>query len=421
MAEGTFADLFKESEIFANREVLSPHYVPDTLLFRGDQIEAIERALAPSLKGERGRNLFIYGRTGSGKTSCMKHVIDEINKLPSIKAKISYVNCRIYNSRFRVLSKIVSDHLPFYAKRGYGIAEIYEKIVNWLEEDGKVLVVVLDEIDVVKDLDDLVYTLARANSDLRQGGVTMVGISNKLTFKDSLDPRSLSSLYENEIVFPPYNANELAAILKDRAAKGFKPGKIDDESINLAAAIAAKESGDARLALEIISKAGELAEAEKAQAVTVKQVTEAEKAAEEEIAYDAVATLPEHQRLLLYAIALLTLHGTKFKKLADGNDIYLLSGEIYNKYVDVSKQLGREPKSTRWYRKYLSDLELQGLIASYESGKGIRGHTKLVKLLFMPEKIKETIEKSLFFEEGKQQAAAGSEGSASSGSDQGSL
>ncbi len=421
MAEGTFADLFKESEIFANREVLSPHYVPDTLLFRGDQIEAIERALAPSLKGERGRNLFIYGRTGSGKTSCMKHVIDEINKLPSIKAKISYVNCRIYNSRFRVLSKIVSDHLPFYAKRGYGIAEIYEKIVNWLEEDGKVLVVVLDEIDVVKDLDDLVYTLARANSDLRQGGVTMVGISNKLTFKDSLDPRSLSSLYENEIVFPPYNANELAAILKDRAAKGFKPGKIDDESINLAAAIAAKESGDARLALEIISKAGELAEAEKASAVTVKQVTEAEKAAEEEIAYDAVATLPEHQRLLLYAIALLTMHGTKFKKLADGNDIYLLSGEIYNKYVDVSKQLGREPKSTRWYRKYLSDLELQGLIATYESGKGIRGHTKLVKLLFLPEKIKETIEKSLFFEEGKQQAAAGSEDSAPSGSEQGSL
>ncbi|MEM3781414.1 MAG: AAA family ATPase [Candidatus Micrarchaeaceae archaeon] len=395
----SFADLFKESEIFANREVLSPHYVPDVLLFRSSQIEAIERAIAPSLKGERGRNLFIYGRTGTGKTSCMKHVMGEISKLPNVRARISYVNCRIYNSRFRVLSKIVSDHLPFYAKRGYGVAEIYEKIVNWIEEDGKILLVVLDEIDIVKDLDDLIYTLARANSDIRQGGVTIIGISNKLTFKETLDPRSLSSLYENEILFPPYNANELVAILKDRSAKGFKPGKVDDECISLAAAIAAKESGDARLALEIISKAGEIAEEKRLSSVSVKEVEEAQKDAEEEIAYDAVATLPEHQRLLLYAIALLAEHGTKFRKLADGSESYLFSGEIYNKYAEIAKALKKESKSTRWYRKYLADLELQGLIVTFESGKGIRGHTKLVKLLFSPAKIKETIEKSMFLDE----------------------
>ncbi|MEM0074442.1 MAG: AAA family ATPase [Candidatus Micrarchaeaceae archaeon] len=405
----SFADLFKESDIFANREVLSPHYVPDILLFRNDQIEAIEHAIASSLKGERGRNLFIYGRTGTGKTSCIKHVINEIDKLPNVRARISYINCRIYNSRFRVLSKIVSDHLPFYAKRGYGVAEIYEKIVNWIEEDGKILLVVLDEIDIVKDLDDLIYTLARANSDIRQGGVTIIGISNKLTFKDTLDPRSLSSLYENEILFPPYNANELIAIIKDRVAKGFKPGKIDDESISLAAAIAAKESGDARLALEIISKAGEIAESKKLGAITVKEVEEAEKDAEEEIAYDAVATLPEHQRILLYAIALLAEHGTKFRKLADGNESYLFSGEIYNKYADIAKALKKESKSTRWYRKYLADLELQGLIATFESGKGIRGHTKLVKLLFSPKKIKETIEKSMFLDEHQSKQVGSSE------------
>ncbi|MGC9037800.1 MAG: Cdc6/Cdc18 family protein [Candidatus Micrarchaeia archaeon] len=407
MAE-PFEELLKESEIFADRSVLSPHYVPENLLFRGAQIEAIERTIAPSLKGERGRNLFIYGKTGTGKTSCIKHVIDEINKLPQIRAKVSYVNCRIYNSRFRVLSKIVSDHLPFYAKRGYGVAEIYEKLISWIEEDGKILIVVLDEIDMVKDLDDLVYTLARANSDLKQGGVVIVGISNKLNFKEELDPRSLSSLYENEIVFPPYNANELAAILKDRAAKGFKPGKIDEESINLAAAIAAKESGDARLALEIISKAGEIAEERKLPMVTVKEVEEAEKDAEEEIAYEAVATLPEHQRLLLYAIALLTSHGARFKKLADGTDVYLMSGEVYNKYVAIAEQLHMEPKKARWYRKYLADLEMQGLITTFESGKGIKGHTKLIKLLYSPEKIKETIEKSLFLEKGP----AGEEGKA---------
>jgi orc1/cdc6 family replication initiation protein len=249
-----FENLLKESSIFANRDALSPHYMPNNLLFREKQIDGIVKYLTPSLRGERGRNLFIYGKTGTGKTSCMKYVIEKIKGVHAIKAKISYINCRIYNSRYRVLSKIVNDHLPSYAKRGYGIVDIYEKIINWIEEDGKILIVVLDEIDVVKDLDDLIYTLTRANSDIKNGGVTIVGISNKISFKEELDPRSISTLYENELVFPPYNSTELAAILKQRAEISFKPGVIDDSSINLAAAIAAKESGDARLALKILSK-----------------------------------------------------------------------------------------------------------------------------------------------------------------------
>ncbi|MGA3020993.1 MAG: AAA family ATPase [Candidatus Micrarchaeales archaeon] len=402
-----FAGLFKESKIFTNREILSPHYLPEHLLFRDKQLDDVVKALTPSLKGERGRNIFIYGNTGTGKTSCMKHVIDEVRKLPIVKARISYINCRIYNSRYRVLSKIVSDHLPFLAKRGYGLVEIYEKIISWIEEDGKVLIVVLDEIDIVKDLDDLVYTLTRANSDLRSGGITIVGISNKISFKESLDPRSLSTLYEHELVFPPYNSNELAAILKERAANGFKHGVIAPETISLAAAIAAKESGDARLALKIISRAGEIAEEKERSIVGDAEVQEAQKDAEEDIAYEVISTLPEHQKLVLYSIAVLSLQGTRYKKLTDGNDTYLFSGEVYNKYTRLSGALSKEAKSSRWYRKYIADLEMQGLITTYESGKGIRGHTKLIKLAYSAEKIKETIEKNLFMDgEGKGEAAA---------------
>ncbi len=393
-----FASLFKESKIFANREVLSPHYLPQNLLYRDRQIESIVKALAPSLKGERGRNIFIYGKTGTGKTSCMRHVIEEVKTLPVAKVKISYINCRIYSSRYRVLSKIISDHLPFLAKRGYGLVEIYEKIINWIEEDGKVLVAVLDEIDMVKDLDDLVYTLTRANSDIRSGGITIVGISNRIDFKELLDPRSLSTLYEHELVFPPYNSTELAAIVKDRAANGFRHGVVGEDVLNLVAAMAAKESGDARLALKILSRAGELAEEEGKSKMSEQEVMKAEKDAEEEIAYEVIATLPEHQKLVLYAISLLSLQGSRYKKLVDGDDTYIFSGEVYNKYTGIANSLSKEPKSSRWYRKYISDLEMQGLIDTYESGKGIRGHTKLIKLAYAADKIKETIEKSLFAE-----------------------
>ncbi len=397
MAE-PFSNIFKESKIFANREVLSPHYIPNHLLFRDAQINNIVKFMTPSLRGERGRNLFIYGKTGTGKTSCMKYVIDKIRELPSLKAKISFVNCRIYNSRYRVLNKITSDHMPLYAKRGYGIIDIYERIINWIDEDGNVLIVALDEVDVVRDLDDLVYTLTRANSDIKSGGIMMVGISNKVSFKDDLDPRSRSTLYENELAFPPYNSKELGEILKDRAANGFKSGRIEGEAISLAAAHAAKESGDARLALKILSKAGEIAEEKDLDCVTSKEVNDAAKEADEEIAYDLVYTLPEHQKLIVYAIALLSGQGSKYKKLTEGTDTYIFSGEVYSRYAALADSLHREAKSSRWYRKYISDLEMQGLIVTYESGKGIRGHTKLIKLAYPPDKIKSIIEKGLFNE-----------------------
>lgn len=295
-----FSDLMKESTIFINRDALTPHYVPEQLLYRDKQINGIVKALTPALKGSRGRNLFIYGKTGTGKTCCIKYVIDKVSRLPSVRSKISYVPCKIYNSRYRVLNKIMSDHLPVYAKRGYGVVDIYEKMINWVEEDGKTLIVVMDEIDMVKDLDDIMYTLTRANSDVKHGGITIVGISNNISFKEDLDPRSISSLYETELVFPPYNSSELAEIMKQRAELGLKKDAVDASVINLIAAISAKESGDARLALKTLSMAGELAEEANRNKILVEDVQKAARNADEEIAYELVGMLPEHQRLVIY-------------------------------------------------------------------------------------------------------------------------
>ncbi len=388
-----FDNIFKESKIFDNREVLSPHYLPDELPFRDKQINEIIKSLTPALRGERGRNLFIYGKTGTGKTSCIKYVINKITQLNEIKARVSYINCRIYNSRFRVFNKIASDHLPLYSKRGFGVIDIYEKLINFIEVDGKTLIVVLDEIDMIKDLDDTIYTLTRINSDISKGGITIVGISNKISFKDNLDPRSLSTLYENEIVFPPYNSEELSFILKARATKAFKPNVIDDGIINFVSAIAAKESGDARLALKILSKAGEIADEKDQDKITQDDVVEAAKYAEEDIAYELISTLPEQERLILYAIATLAIEGSKYKRLTSDNEDYVLSGEIYDRYVRIAQSMGKEPKSDRWYRKFIVDLEMQGLITSMPSSKGIKGHTKLIKLLYPADKVKTVLDK----------------------------
>ncbi|MCL4383018.1 MAG: AAA family ATPase [Candidatus Marsarchaeota archaeon] len=389
-------DLLVKSKIFKDREVFSPYYLPQKLLFRENEISKIEKALAPSLKGERGRNLFVYGKTGSGKTSCVKYVINEAKNIPNIKIAISYINCRIYNSRYRILNKIITDNLPTYAKRGYGAADLYEKFIRWIEEDAKLFIVALDEIDMIKDLDDLIYTLTRVNSDIKKGGVSLIGISNKISFKDILDPRSLSSLYETELVFAPYYSDELYAIIKDRANIGFFENIIDDETLRFIAASAAKEGGDARFSLKILTKAGELSEELNLDSITIEQAKHSVKLAEEDIVYELISTLPEHLKLVLYSISLLSLTGGTYKKLTNGIDTYLFSGEVYSRYRSLAESIHKEPKTERWYRQYLSELEMQGLITSYESGKGIRGHTKLIKISYPSKKISSILEKEIF-------------------------
>ena len=74
----------------------------------------------------------------------------------------------------------------------------------------------------------------------------------------------------------------------------------------------------------------------------------------------------------------------------------LFSGEVYHRYKSITESLHKEAKSERWYRKYLSELEMQGLILAFESGKGIRGHTKLIKLMYPPQKTKDVLEKDIF-------------------------
>ena len=233
----SFEKILSQQSIFKNLSVLSPHYVPKELPFREKHIEEIMNVVSPALKGQKPRNLFIYGKTGTGKTCSMKHIMEEFVEAGKKRgADMHYVNCRIYNSRYRIMQKIMKNYIPELEKSGFGLPFLYEKLIEICSE-GKQMVVILDEIDMTKDLDELVYTLTRANDEIKDGGVSMVGISNKLSFKDSLDPRSKSSLYETEMIFQPYTAEQLRKILEQRVEEGFEKNVVEPSAINLAAAI----------------------------------------------------------------------------------------------------------------------------------------------------------------------------------------
>jgi archaeal cell division control protein 6 len=286
-------------------------------------------------------------------------------------------------------------------KMGFGLSTLYEKVTEWIAKGKVGLVVVLDEVDMVRDLDDLMYTMTRANDELADGSISIIGISNKLNFKDALGPRSKSSLCENEIVFPPYLAPQLSAILHQRVEAGFAKDAVSEGALNLAAAIAAQETGDARYALRLLVKAGETADEKGVARVSDKEVEDARRSVDTDLAAETISTLPEHQQIVMYAACTLALSGSKYANLAGGqpkmeeDGRFMLSGEVYEEYLRACRNFGRKRRSARWYREYLHDLEMLGMITMVESGRGIRGHTRLIKVGYAPEKLKPILEKSL--------------------------
>jgi len=393
----TFSEILSKPTVFADRNVLSPHYIPEVLPFREGEIGRIMSSVSPALQNARPRNLFIYGKTGTGKTCSVRHVMGKMGEHKSSAIPV-YINCRMFNSRYRVVQKIAKALLPSLDSAGFGLAMLYEKTMGDIEAGAKRLIVVLDEVDMVKELDDLLYTLTRANDELKSGSVSVIGITNRLSFKDQLGSRSKSSLCENEMVFHPYTPTQLQAIIAQRATTGFKHGVVDEGAINLAAALTASETGDARYALKLLMKAGEITDEKGAKRITDGEVEEARRAVDSDVAFEAISTLPEHQQLVLLAIANLSLDKGKNTRLTEGTaqeeDSFLASGETYEEYSKTARKFRKPRRSARWYREYLNDLEMLGLITTIESGAGMRGRTRLIRIGYPPADVRRIIERN---------------------------
>ena len=147
---------------------------------------------------------------------------------------------------------------------GLSISEVFNRLLESIQQNSYNAVFVIDEIDYLAELisktgKDILYNLTRANERLKRGSLTLIGISNDLTFKERLDPRVLSSLSEEEIVFTNYTVEQIKQILIGRIKEAFIEGVVDQAAINLCSAMAGQEHGDARRAIDLLHVAGELA------------------------------------------------------------------------------------------------------------------------------------------------------------------
>ncbi|PJC44458.1 cell division control protein Cdc6 [Candidatus Pacearchaeota archaeon CG_4_9_14_0_2_um_filter_39_13] len=393
-------DSFMENTLFKDKRVLQVNYNPDTIPHRTDQIEAVASILAPSLRGDRVSNLFIYGKTGTGKTLSVQHVANEISRRTKQSnrdnLKIVYVNCKlkkVADTEYRILAEIISNLGGSVPITGLPTDAVYNKFIEMIDNKRQMILLILDEVDqaVKKISDSFLYTLTRLNSDLKNAQIGIIGISNSLTFMDNLDPRVRSSLGEEELVFPPYNALQLQDILKERSNHAFVDGVLDEGVISKCAAYAAREHGDARRALDLLRVAGELAERERGKRIELRHIDEANRKIERDKMLDIIENEPKQFQLVLLSIMQLT-EDKGYDKIYTGN--------IYNKYQEICERTKNEILTQRRVSDIIAEFDMLGIINADVVSKGRQGRTRVIKLMLpdnLNEKVREILHTGLNF------------------------
>jgi cell division control protein 6 len=377
--------------IIKNRDILHFTYIPNIIQHRNSEQEQVTQSLLPILKHSRPSNLLVYGKPGIGKTLVVKKVLNKIQERvekSKFPIKLIYSNSKEETTLYGLLVSfgrqlgMKDKELP---GTGLAISEVFKRILNNIEESTINVIFVIDEIDYLAQLvsktgKDILYQLTRANERLKQGSLTLVGISNDLTFKEKLDPRVISSLGEEEIIFTNYNRDQIYKILEERVNEAFIPNSIDEAALNLCAALAAAEHGDARRAIDLIRVAGEIAERQQSDKVTQDHVREASLKIEENKEETSLKSYPLHEKLIILAII-----------KAGGSS----TGEIYSSYKGLCKIVGKDELTQRRITQMLSEIELSGIISGRLIHQGIHGRTKKYKLTISSEMIKKTFKDDL--------------------------
>jgi cell division control protein 6 len=375
------------NKIFKNRSVLVSDFIPLSLPHRESEITRLAQILGSALSGTRPNNAFMYGLTGTGKTAVVRYVsnmLSEEAKNRGSPVGLAYVNARKDDTSYRVLTQIgkqLNLQLPF---TGLSVAEVYFRIVEHIEKFRGIIIISIDEIDnLVKDASgNLLYKLTRINSDLRNSQVSLIGITNDSRVLESLDPRVKSSLGEEELVFGPYDSDQLKDILYARCTDAFFEGILEDDVIPYVAALAAKDHGDARKAVDLLRKAGEVAERTSANKVSTEHVRKALTEIEVDTALEIVTKLPLHSKLILGSIT----------------DLYqkkqtVVTGDVVAQYALLCKRIGLEVLTSRRVSEIINELDMVGVITTRILNRGRFGRTKKIVLNLEPENIWKAIKK----------------------------
>ncbi len=385
------SDIFNKankSKIFIDRSYLRPDYIPKELPHREDMINGMGMILASALSGSRPSNVFAFGMTGTGKTAVAKYVtnalLEHSSKIKTpIPIAVKLINTRENDTSYRVLAEMASGinlKVPF---TGLSVAELRARVISALRTRNIIYIVILDEIDsMIKKIgDSFLYQITRMNEEINPSQMSIIGITNDIQLSDNLDPRIKSSLDDEQIFFPQYKAEELQDILSQRARVAFLPDALDNDVIPYCAAIGAREHGDARRSLDLLRRAGEIAERKGKNKVTKDDVEDARESLDNDRIVDAIKSLTFDSKVLLLVMAMSKIRGRD----------KLTSGELYAGYEGIMNEIKGQRLTERRLTELVNFLEMSNLISANLISEGRGGRTKHIYLKTEPKRILQSL------------------------------
>ncbi|MFC4248828.1 Cdc6/Cdc18 family protein [Natribaculum luteum] len=358
--------------IFADERLLEITHLPEPgrIVGRDDEMQSVAEALNPAIFGSQPSHLFIFGKTGTGKSlisrSVTQRVIREAER-DGVEVKYAFIDCGEQNTEaaiVKTIGQIVNEPdrtgitIP---DRGLGTGDYYKRLWQCVDACTDVTIVILDEIDMLED-DEVLRKLSRAGENRRisESNIGIIGISNKIDYPDQLSERVKSSLSRDELVFPPYDANQLIDILEKRR-DAFHEGLLTDDVIPLTSALAAQEHGDARKAIDILRNAGRLAKKQNDSRVTESHVRDAKEKTEADRFSELIEGSPQQAKAILFALTLLTENSSSDE---------FPTKVIYNQYQQIVTRVGLDPLSERRVQEILQEQNFLNVIQSEREGRG---------------------------------------------------
>jgi cell division control protein 6 len=376
----------KERKAFSNKAALDTSNQPLQIVSRTNEVEKIIGYILDYKQGQVVPLLSIYGRSGTGKSTLVRHVC---NYLPEVK--LCFVNLRkaktVFGGVNLILNELDQPSLTNAQGMNLGMDKIQGVILNTMHlEKKKLFVLTLDEFDVIfydkrGNPSDFVYKLVEMLADLKKKGclAMIITISNNVLSDYDLDDRIRSRIGNSEIFFKPYSNDEMLKILQQRAKEAFGK-KIDDKILEKCAKVSFLEHGDARRAVDLLRVSAEIAAKEKKE-ITIEHVKAASKQIQKDRVDEVISSLSHHSKMICMVLAAMTFFLKK--NLHTTMSIY----EKYKKYLDT------EPVSYRRFSELLKDLENTGFLTSNTTSKGQKGYSSEFQLVIDPQIVGETIDK----------------------------
>ncbi|RXK48019.1 orc1/cdc6 family replication initiation protein [Halorientalis pallida] len=407
-----------QNSVFRDKGLLDPDAVidEDRIVGRDEQLDDIITYLRPALQGNRPPNMLLYGPSGTGKSLIINAVCQQVLELANSQDDrfgVIKINCQTIKSHDRAvyrLAKNAADEAGVdvgIPQSGISTDQKLNRFYEVLSNNFDSVIIILDEVDLLvgrqRDPNDepayskLLYQLSRASQLGRiEGHVSVAALTNDPRFMEDLDGRAESSFNPQDVVFPDYDANQLQAIL-ERRRDAYQDDVLEDGIIPLSSAFAAQDHGDARKAIDLFRKAGEIADREGEEIVSEEHVRDAQQEAERDRTLTQMQGLSTQKKLSLFATAIVPVYSQR-------NLNAIPSTVAYRVYQYLTDLLDADEKSRDSYLRYMSEAETYNFVTSEKRGRGYgSGVHKEYTFVDDPGVVAETLQTDIRLEEVEQE------------------